>query len=325
MKKFLMSLAAIVLVVGMFAPVTFADDHSEGDMAMVRVLHASPDAPAVDVYVDGNVVVEGAGFKSATDYMELSAGEHMVEIYAAGTMGEQDPVISTNLTVEAGMAYTLATINNVDNLELKALQDEMTVSEGMAKVRVGNLIPNAPAVDVAMVEGDALFSGAEFSMVTDYNEVEEGTYDLEIRTNSGTPTQLIDLSGTMLESGKVYSAFAVGTVANPEVIILENTVAITNSNDSDTSKSGSDSDTNESETSDSESSSDKSKSDSDDSDTTNSDTTDSEEDDSMPSSMPETGFGGTADSGNNALLYASILGVIAMGVGFVLFRRRSEA
>ncbi|ARI78278.1 DUF4397 domain-containing protein [Halobacillus mangrovi] len=264
MKKLLSSLAAIVLILGVFAPVAFADNHK--DMAKVRVLHASPDAPAVDVYVNGEAVVEGAEFKAATDYMELPAGEHTVEIYAAGTEGEKDPVLSANVNVEAGMAYTAAAIDNLENLQLKAIQDSMEASEGMAKVRVGHFIPGAPAVDVGPIGGDALFSGAEFPMVTDYKELEPETYDLEVRTTDGT--QLIDLSGTTLEEGKVYSAFAVGTADSPEVLLLEDSAA-------------------------------------------------------MPSSMPETGFGGTNNS--NAMLYAAVLGVVAMGAGFMVFRKRSEA
>jgi len=266
MKKLLSSLAAFVLVLGVFAPAVFADNH--GDMAMVRVLHASPDAPAVDVYVDGNAVVEGAEFKAATDYMELPAGEHTVEIYAAGTKGEQDAVISADVTVEAGKAYTAAAINNLESLELKAIEDSMEATEEMAKVRVGHFIPGAPAVDVGPIGGEALFAGAEFPMVTDYKELEPGTYDLEVRTTDGT--QLIDLSGTTVEAGKVYSAFAVGTADSPEVLLLQDSAA-------------------------------------------------------MPSEMPETGFGGTAGSGSNAMMLAAAFGVLAMGAGFIVFRKRSEA
>ncbi|ELK48826.1 DUF4397 domain-containing protein [Halobacillus sp. BAB-2008] len=222
MKKFITLFTAVALVLSLFAPSVFADGHESN--AMVRILHASPDAPAVDVYVNDEAVVEGAEFKAATDYMEVPAGEHKVEIYAAGTKGEQDPVISTTVTVESGMAYTAAAINNLDSLELKALQDSMDSSEGMAKIRVGHFIPGAPAVDVGPIDGDALFAGAEFPMVTDYKELEPGTYDLEVRTTDGT--QLIDLSGTTLESGKVYSAFAVGTADNPEVLLLQDSNAM---------------------------------------------------------------------------------------------------
>lgn len=267
MKKVLASFAVFVLVLSIFAPAAFADDHDK-EMAMVRILHASPDAPAVDVYVNGNAVVEGAEFKAATDYMELPAGEHSVEIYAAGTMGEQDPVLSANVTVEAGMAYTVAAIDNLENLQLKAFQDDTQASEGMAKVRVGHFIPGAPTVDVGVIDGDAVFSGAEFPMVTDYKELEAGTYDLEVRTTDRT--QLIDLSGTMLEAGTVYSAFAVGTADSPEILLLEDSTA-------------------------------------------------------MPSAMPDTGLGGTADSTSNDMMYALGLGLLAAAAGYVFFRKKFEA
>ncbi|OIU68782.1 DUF4397 domain-containing protein [Rossellomorea aquimaris] len=190
-----------------------------GNDAMVRIIHASPDAPAVDVYVDGKAVVEGAEFKAATEYMNLPAGEHKVEIYAAGTMGSEDPVISQSLTVEEGMAYTVAAANTVDNLELVVAQDSMEVTEGMTKVRVGHLSPDAPVVDVGPIGGDALFSGAEFKAITDYQELDPGTYDLEIRTPEGE--QVLDLSGTMLEENTVYSVFAINTADQLEVLVLK--------------------------------------------------------------------------------------------------------
>ncbi|MGM0590776.1 MAG: DUF4397 domain-containing protein [Halobacteriota archaeon] len=46
---------------------------------MVRVVHASPNAPAVDVYVDGDAVLEGVEFGAVSDSPELDAGSYMVE------------------------------------------------------------------------------------------------------------------------------------------------------------------------------------------------------------------------------------------------------
>ncbi|MGF2615084.1 DUF4397 domain-containing protein [Rossellomorea vietnamensis] len=214
MKKLFSVLVAAVMMVTL-AQGAFA---SEND-AMVRIVHASPDAPAVDVYVNGEAVVEGAEFKAATDYLSLPAGDHEVEIYAAGTMGSSEPVISTTLSVEAGMAYTAAAANMLENLELVVAQDSMEVTEGMTKVRVGHLSPDAPAVDVGLIEGDSLFSGAEFKAITDYTELDAGTYDLEIRTPEGD--QVLDLSGTTLDENTVYSVFAVNTVDQLEVLVLK--------------------------------------------------------------------------------------------------------
>ncbi|MGX1265228.1 hypothetical protein RKD55_003032 [Rossellomorea marisflavi] len=212
MKKLFAMLVAVLMMFGVSGAAFAAD----GD-AMVRIVHASPDAPAVDVYVDGNAVVEGAEFKAATDYMELPAGDHKVEIFAAGT--KEDPVISQDLTVEAGMAYTVAAANTLENLELVVANDSMDVTEGKTKVRVGHLSPDAPTVDVGLKDGDALFEGAEFKAITDYQELDPGTYDLEIRTPEGE--QVLDLSGTELAENTVYSVFAINTADKLEVLVLK--------------------------------------------------------------------------------------------------------
>ncbi|AZB44849.1 DUF4397 domain-containing protein [Bacillus sp. FJAT-42376] len=186
---------------------------AESENAMVRIVHASPDAPAVDVTVDGNTVVEGAKFKDATNFMPVPAGEHKVEIYAAGTVKEGKPVISANLSVEAGKMYTAAAINTLDNLELKVLNDDTMVAEGKSKIRVGHFSPDAPAVDVAVKGGDVLFPGAEFKGVTDYKEVDPGSYDLEVRP-AGTMDSVLDLSGTELKENMTYTVLAVGFAKN---------------------------------------------------------------------------------------------------------------
>ncbi|SDJ46683.1 DUF4397 domain-containing protein [Salimicrobium halophilum] len=223
MKKVFALFVTVVLLSSVFALEAFADNHGS-DEAMVRIAHASPDAPAVDVYVNGEAVVEGAAFKDATDYLNLPAGDHEVAIYPADANGEGDPVISTTLTIEAGMAYTVAAVGMLENLALEVATDSMEVSDGMTKVRVGHLSPDAPTVDVGLIGGDALFSGASFPAITDYQELEAGTYDLEIRTEDGT--QVLDLSGTTLEANTVYSVFAVNTADNLEAWVLTDYTAM---------------------------------------------------------------------------------------------------
>ncbi|WP_249777670.1 DUF4397 domain-containing protein [Paenalkalicoccus suaedae] len=218
--KWLVASLVFILTFGTIATGAFAHDHVDGENAMVRVFHASPDAPAVDVYVNGEAAVEGAAFKDITDYLELPAGDHDVAIFPAGEGGEGDPVIEQTLTVEAGMFYTVAATNTLENLTLEAFGDDNMVGEGMTKVRVGHVNPGAPAVDVGLVGGDSLFEGAEFFAVTDYLELDPATYDLEIRA-AGTTDQVLDLSGTALEANMVYSVYAVGAdVDSLEVVVV---------------------------------------------------------------------------------------------------------
>ncbi|SDO34954.1 protein of unknown function [Alkalicoccus daliensis] len=222
MKKMNFVFYALIalLMFGLAGTPVFADSHDDDENAMVRVLHASPDAPEVDVYVNGEAAVEGAAFKDITGYLELPAGDHEVAIFPAGENGEGDPVIEETLTVEGGMSYTVAATNTLENLTLEAFGDDNHVTEGMTKVRVGHLSPGAPAVDVGLVDGDSLFEGAEFFAVTDYMELEAASYDLEIRA-AGTSDAVLDLSGTSLEADTVYSVYAVGADAESlEVVVV---------------------------------------------------------------------------------------------------------
>ncbi|RKD76430.1 uncharacterized protein DUF4397 [Sinobaca qinghaiensis] len=215
MKKFAGSMLTGVLAFGLVGGGTAladshdTDDGSSEDTGMVRIVHASPDAPEVDVYVDGEAVVEGAAFKDATDYLEVPEGEREVEIFAAGENGEGDPVLAGTLDVEDGEAYTAAATNTLEELELTVLEDKQDTAEGMADVRVAHFSPDAPNVDVAVTDGDILFEDAPFTGVTDYLEVEAGSYDLEVRP-AGTEDVVLDLAGTELEEGMSYSVLAVG-------------------------------------------------------------------------------------------------------------------
>lgn len=222
MKRFNFLLYTLIalLMFGLVASPALADSHDGDENAMVRVLHASPDAPEVDVYVNGDPAVEGAAFKDITDYLELPAGEHEVAIFPAGEGGEGDPVLEEMVTVEGGMSYTVAATDTLENLSLEAFGDDNSVTEGMTKVRVGHLSPGSPAVDVGLVGGDSLFEGAEFFAVTDYLELDADTYDLEIRA-AGTEDAVLDLSGTALEADTVYSVYAVGAdVESLEVVVV---------------------------------------------------------------------------------------------------------
>ena len=53
--------------------------------ALVRVVHASPDAPPVDVFVNGEASgVENFAFKNTTGYLELPAGTYSFAVAPVG-------------------------------------------------------------------------------------------------------------------------------------------------------------------------------------------------------------------------------------------------
>jgi hypothetical protein len=185
------------------------------DQARIRVVHASPDAPAVDVYVNDEIVdaLTDVPFGAISGYLAVPAGDYNVKVYAAGST--TDPVIDADVMLAAGKSYTVAAINPVASIEAAVFVDEPMLAEDAAQVRVVHLSPDAPAVDVApdgADPADAVVMGLEFPNATGYLSLPGGSYDLEVRL-AGETTVALQLDPLALENGKAYSVFAIGSAA----------------------------------------------------------------------------------------------------------------
>jgi hypothetical protein len=92
-----------------FAVQLLTDDTSTpaDDTARVRLVHASPDAPAVDVTVQssGDVLVDGAAF-GQTATVEVPAGSYTLEVRGDTESNDGDVAATFDVTVEGGTAYT---------------------------------------------------------------------------------------------------------------------------------------------------------------------------------------------------------------------------
>ncbi|MGC9334930.1 MAG: DUF4397 domain-containing protein [Anaerolineae bacterium] len=188
---------------------------AQSDMARVRVVHASPDAPAVDVWVNGNVAFSNAPFKGVTDYASLAAGSYQVQVTPTGAT--EPVVIDANLDLAGGTDYTVVAVGLLADIEPLVLVDNNSApAAGKAHVRFVHASPDAPAVDIAVANGGpVLFSNVPFKGVGDYLPVDAGTYDLEARV-AGTTTVALSVPGVQLNEGTVYTIFAMGLAGGGE-------------------------------------------------------------------------------------------------------------
>lgn len=195
------------------------------DEASVRVVHASPDAPNVDVWVDGTAVLTDVPFTAVSDYLSVPAGEHNIQVTATGTT---DPVIDADLTFEAGQSYTVAAIGLLADISATVLTDDRVPAGGQAKLRVFHASPSAPpSVDVAVTDGPVLVEGLEYPEATDYLTVDPGTYALEIRA-AGETDAALTLEAT-LSAGENYTAIAMdGGEAGVQVIVATEAMEMPN-------------------------------------------------------------------------------------------------
>jgi hypothetical protein len=193
-----------ILALAVAAPATAADD------AMVRVIHGSPDAPAVDVYADGTAIVEGLAFGEITDYLAVPGATYAIRVCAAGSDGTDDancPIIA-DLTFEAGTKYTVAASDLVAQIKADVFEDG-NATAGAARVRVVHLSADTPAVDVRPDGGEPVVENLAYRDATGYLELPGGEYDLEVCA-TGTDTCPLDLDPLEVANGTAYSVFAVG-------------------------------------------------------------------------------------------------------------------
>jgi len=187
----------------------------EEGSSLVRVFHASPQAPEVDVYVDGNLAFSDLEFKEFTKYVYLDEGNHKVEVYLAGT--KESPVISQTVDVPDGEMITVAATGNLDDLSLLAIPDYVSkeVSDSYSTFRVIHLSPDAPAVDI--LEGEeTLFEDIEFREGTEYVDVKPGKYNVKIALSSDGKVVLpLEIR---LNPNRIYTIYAVGNAANLSAI-----------------------------------------------------------------------------------------------------------
>jgi hypothetical protein len=204
---------ASVLALALAAPVGAAGT------ALVRVLHASPDAPSVDVYLDGTQVsaLTNVPFGVISGYLAVPAGAHNVKVYATGTTS--NPVIDADVTLVAGQKYTVAATDAVASIAARVLQDDPSPSCTTAQVRIVHFSADAPAVDIAVTgatPAQALVKNLTYPNASGYLALPAGTYDLEVRL-AGTTTVALPLPGVKIAACDSYSVFAIGSGASPAV------------------------------------------------------------------------------------------------------------
>ena len=131
--------------------------------AQVRVVHASPDAPAVDVWVEGQTTpaVKGIKYGDASAYLQVPAGKYNFQIRPAGAPVTDPPVYSTgsvdvaaNAKITAIAAGLLKGTTDADKFRVIPLAEAWKGTPGTTTVRVVHASPDAPTVGLDVGDDD---------------------------------------------------------------------------------------------------------------------------------------------------------------------------
>ena len=212
-------LVAAALVAALAAGVVMAPQGADAQQATgrVRIMHASPDTPPVDIFVDGQKAVTALAFPNNTGYVALPAGGHNVKVFVSPSDGTGTPALQATLEVVAGKDVTVLATGRVSDgsLALTLFEDDnRTPSGNNAHVRLIHASPDAPPVNVAVAGTDTnVFTGVAFRNVSPYVPVPAGTYSLDVKVNA-TGATVLTIPNLKLDARTVYTAVAVGLAGN---------------------------------------------------------------------------------------------------------------
>ena len=208
MKKVLLVVCSLLLVLGLSA----CGGSSGNGNSFLRVVHGSPDAPNVDVIVDGQVVLSNVPYNTVSAYLLLEPATIKVQVNAAGT---DTTVIDADLTLNGGDSLTVIASNLVASISPLVLVDDRSRPQlGNAKVRAVHNAVSAPNVDIYVTEPGADITALEptlsdipYTAASDYLQVPAGAYQVQI-TPTGDKTVVIDSGEISLADGDIFTLIA---------------------------------------------------------------------------------------------------------------------
>lgn len=203
-----------------------ADVDLGSDQAAVKVVHGSPVAGAVDVYV----TTPGADLSSAmpsianfqlgdqTPYLKLDAVDVQIRITPAGSLDVAYD--SGTITLEDGKIWTLIALDATQEkapvslllIDDRQPEDRVEITDARSAVRLFHAISDAPAVDL-LAGGEIVNAGLPFNSAGTYELISAGSREILVR-DSGSQgevfRQTLDLPRT-----EELTFFALGSLTDP--------------------------------------------------------------------------------------------------------------
>ena len=179
---------------------------SDTKNANLRVLHASPDAPPVNVKINSRTTVSDLDYAESSGFFSVRPGRRDIDVEAIIPGGNLDVISIDNFLFRKEARLTVLAIDDTANIQALVV-DESSAAPAFDEVAVAvvHASPDAPAVDVYVTAADTDINTVDANFNFDFTEqVDAGalpaaTYRIRV-TLAGTKTVAFD-SGPVDLSG----------------------------------------------------------------------------------------------------------------------------
>lgn len=196
------------------------------NMAMVRVVNASPADKALTIWAGDSVGFADVGYKHTSDWRELPDDRFNFQIKSAAGA---EPLAENREHLMDGGHYTIVALpdeGGADKRNLRVLNDDLKpVPADKVRIRFINGVAGDTDVDLTISgRDDALFDGVNFKSEAGWDEIDPIAGTLAVRPDNGSTT-LAKLAEVKLEGGKSYTFVLTGHGGKHELIKIEDNVA----------------------------------------------------------------------------------------------------
>jgi hypothetical protein len=182
--------------------------------ASIRVLHLSPDAPAVDLYVNGGeeAAITDLAFLESTGFVTLDEGDYTFDI-APSMAALEDSVKQVSVSLMGERSYTAVAYGELaDGLMVMALEDDLSDTGDMIRVRAIHTATAVGQVDIWNIPGEGdptpLYENVDFGVAGDALDIPAGAYTLGFDVDDdASPDVIFELPE--LAAGTIANVFAI--------------------------------------------------------------------------------------------------------------------
>jgi hypothetical protein len=188
------------------------EPENAANSTLVSFVHASPEAPAVDIYANDALIAVSVPYGVGLPHVWLPSGETKIAVRAAGSTADSAPVLQAETTLPGGAAATVVVSGALSALSATIYADNITtLSPDSARVRLINAL-NSDLAFITLDEETVVQSSQASG-----REVSRGVYNAEFgifANDLKLPSRLV------LNGGALHNFILTGTQSAPELIYV---------------------------------------------------------------------------------------------------------
>lgn len=164
---------------------------------LAGALHLAPNAPPVDVYLNGRKTFSNLTFGDEAPFVQRDSATMVVEVRRAGDPTNAEPLVRNEFRIPAGVAANYMLIGSpdeqgVERLMIQAYWGAAAIPDGRMQIVLIHLSGSGPLVDLT-IGPDVVMAGVDFENVRAIRG-RPGTYQVRVR-----PTGVANQALAMLD------------------------------------------------------------------------------------------------------------------------------